>query len=329
MSGLLPKKPGAKNNALYTDSTLAIEPKTGKVKWYRQHLETDTWDLDYVYERMLIDLPVNGVTRKALVTTGKLGIIEAIDRTNGEWLWHKETIPQNVVASIDPKTGEKTINQASVPHIGQTTVNCPADPGGRGWPATAYNPNTGTLYLPLNEYCSNTTPTPARSRPGLYRRRPRHLRADAGPQQRRQCRPRRRHQAGGPLDGLDRTEPARRRRAQCFRPPAASCSAAAWDRLFRAYDDATGKVLWETKLNNALNSFPVTYSVNGKQYVAVVAGNGSSHARSLATLTPEIRNPDGGSVLWVFALPELAGASMRTGAGRSGGGSATDRAPVS
>ena len=73
--------------------------------------------------------------------------------------------------------------------------------------------------------------------------------------------------------------------------------------MFRAYDDATGKVLWETKLNNALNSFPVTYSVNGKQYVAVVAGNGSSHARSLATLTPEIRNPDGGSVLWVFALP--------------------------
>ena len=67
------------------------------MRWYRQHLETDTWDLDYAYERMLIDLPVNGVTRKALVTTGKLGIIEAIDRTNGEWLWHKETIPQNVV----------------------------------------------------------------------------------------------------------------------------------------------------------------------------------------------------------------------------------------
>ena len=96
-NGLLPKKPGAKNNALYTDSTLAIEPKTGKVKWYHQHLENDTWDLDYVYERMLIDLPVNGATRKTLVTTGKLGIIEAIDRTNGEWLWHKETIPQNVV----------------------------------------------------------------------------------------------------------------------------------------------------------------------------------------------------------------------------------------
>ena len=57
-------------------------------------------------------------------------------------------------------------------------------------------------------------------------------------------------------------------------------------------------------MNNALNSFPITYSVNGKQYVAVVAGNGSSHARSLATLTPEIAIPDSGSTLFVFALPD-------------------------
>ena len=62
---------------------------------------------------MLVDLTVNGEQRKALVTTGKLGIIEAIDRTNGAWLWHKETVPQNVVSSIDPKTGAKTINPAS------------------------------------------------------------------------------------------------------------------------------------------------------------------------------------------------------------------------
>ncbi len=94
------------------------------------------------------------------MTAGKLGIIEALDRTTGQWLWHKETVPQNVVAAIDPKTGEKTINVAAIPHIGQTTVNCPADPGGRGWPATAYNPRTGVLYMPLNEYCANTTPSP-------------------------------------------------------------------------------------------------------------------------------------------------------------------------
>ncbi len=262
MNGLLPKKPGVKNNALYTDSTLAIDPNSGKVKWYRQHLETDTWDLDYAYERMLIDLPVDGVTRKALVTTGKLGIIEAIDRTNGEWLWHKETIPQNVVTAIDPKTGEKTINQASVPHIGQTTVNCPADPGGRAIFARTLVPNSdGNVgRVDAIKLADRSTVWTVRTRtPQTGAVLP---------------------TGGGVVFG------------------------GGWDRWFRAYDDTTGKVLWEIRLNNALNSFPITYSVNGKQYVAVVAGNGSSHARSLATLTPEIKNPDGGSVLWVFALPD-------------------------
>ena len=76
------------------------------------------------------------------------------------------------------------------------------------------------------------------------------------------------------------------------------------DRMFRAFDDTTGQVLWETRTNNAVNGFPITYSVNGKQYVAVATGNGSSQMKALATLTPEIGTPDGGSVLWVFALPD-------------------------
>jgi glucose dehydrogenase len=77
----------------------------------------------------------------------------------------------------------------------------------------------------------------------------------------------------------------------------------ALDRTFRALDDTTGKVLWQAKLNNVINSFPISFTVAGKQYVAVAVGSGSSHQKALATLTPEIQNPDGGSVLWVFALP--------------------------
>jgi alcohol dehydrogenase (cytochrome c) len=303
MNGLLPKKEGVENNALYTDSTLAIDVTTGKLKWHRQHLPTDTWDLDYVYERLLIDLPVNGEQRKALVTTGKLGIIEAIDRINGQWLWHKETVPQNVVASIDPKTGVKTISAAAIPHIGQTTVNCPADPGGRGWPATAYSPKTGILYLPLNEYCSNTTPTPLD--PGeaytgggraVYARVP-----VPG--------------SDGKIGRVDAVKLADQSTAWSYRTRAPQTGAVlptggglvfsgAWDRWFRALDDASGAVLWQMRLNNAINSFPVTYTVNGKQYVAIAVGNGSSEAKSLSTLTPELRNPDGGSALWVFALPD-------------------------
>jgi alcohol dehydrogenase (cytochrome c) len=302
MSGLAPKKEGLQNSALYTDSTLAIEPATGKLKWYRQHLENDTWDLDYVYERMLIDLTVDGEPRKALVTAGKLGIIEAIDRTNGQWLWHKETVHQNVVASIDPKTGAKTINQAAIPHVGQTTVNCPADPGGRGWPATAYSPKTGMLYLPLNEYCSNTTPQPLD--PGqaytgggraVYARVPI-------------------PNSDGKIGRVDAIRLSDRTTVWSHRQRAPSSSAVlptggglvfAGDiaRYFRAFDEETGKVLWEVRTNSPVNAFPITYSVNGKQYVAVATGGGSGFLRSISQLATEIKYPESGSMLWVFALP--------------------------
>jgi alcohol dehydrogenase (cytochrome c) len=303
MNGLTPKKDGLKNNALYSDSTLALDPETGKLKWHFQHLATDTWDLDYAYERILVDLPINGTTRKVLVTVGKLGIIEVLDRTTGEFLWHKETVYQNVVTAINAKTGEKTLNQDAIPHIGKTTVNCPADPGGRGWPATAYSPKTKMLYLPLNEYCSDTTPTPVD--PGqiytgggraIYARKPI-------------------PNSDGNIGRVDAVRLDNQKSAWSYRTRAPQTAAVlstggglvfsgAWDRFFRAFDDETGKVLWQVRTSNAVNSFPITYSVNGKQYVAVSVGNGSSHARSLATLTPEIRNPDGGSSLWVFALPD-------------------------
>lgn len=131
MSGLLPANPGTSNDALYTDTTLALRPTTGELVWFHQWLPNDTWDLDYAYEQVLVDLEIDGETVPALVAVGKLGIVEAIDRRTGEWLWATETVYQNVVQSIDPETGEKSINPDSVPAIGRTTVNCPADPGDR------------------------------------------------------------------------------------------------------------------------------------------------------------------------------------------------------
>ena len=302
MRGTLPKKEGFDNSALYTDSTLAIDAATGKVKWYYQHLPNDSLDLDYSYERILVDLPFEGKKRKTVVTAGKLAIIEVLDRTNGQFLWAKETTLQTVVSSINPKTGDKTLNPDAIPHIGKTTQNCPADPGARGWPATAYSPRTNMLYLPLTEFCSNTTPTPLD--PGqvytgggraVYARIP-VPKSDGN---------------FGRIDAVSLTD---RKQAWSYRQHAASSSAVlptagglvfagSLDRWFRAFDDRTGKVLWQTRTNNAVNAFPVSFSVGGKQYVAVAVGNGSSQLRSLNTLTPEVKNPDGGSMLWVFALP--------------------------
>lgn len=303
MSGLSPKKEGANNDALYTNATLAIDPDTGELKWYYQHLPNDTLDLDYAYERQLIDLPIDGDDRKILVTTGKLGIIEAIDRTTGEWLWATQTVPQNVVTAIDEETGEKTFNEDAIPRIGQTTVNCPADPGGRGWPATAYSPDTQALYLPLNELCSNTTPQPI-DQGEVYTGGGRATFARVPVPN-----------SDGNIGRIDAVSMTDQSTLWSYRQRSPQTSAmlptggglvfgGTWDRWFRAFDDTTGEVLWEIRTNNAVNSFPISYEANGKQYIAVAVGNGSSLARSWASLTPELINPEGGSALWVFALPE-------------------------
>lgn len=301
MRGTLPKKDGFDNSALYTDSTLAIDPGTGKLKWHYQHLANDTLDLDYAYERILVDVPVDGKMRKTVITAGKLAIVEVLDRTTGKFLWAKETTPQNIVSSIDPKTGEKTLNPEAIPHIGKTTFNCPADPGARGWPSTAYSPRTQMLYLPLTEYCSNTTPTPLE--PGenytgggraVYARVPV-------------------PKSDGNFGRVDAVRLTDRKQAWSNRQYAPVSSGVlptggglvftgSLDRYLRALDDTTGKVLWEVRTNNALNAPPISYMVGAKQYVAVAVGNGSSQLRSLNTLTPDIKNPDGGSMLWVFTL---------------------------
>jgi alcohol dehydrogenase (cytochrome c) len=306
IAGLTPASsdPNVTNEALYTNSTLAIDPTTGELKWYHQYLPTDSLDLDYVYERMLIDLPVDGQDRKLVVTTGKLGIIEALDRVTGEWLWAKETVPQNVVLSIDPETGEKEINPEVIPVIGETTFNCPADPGGRAWQATAYSPRTQTLYLPTVEFCSNTTVNPLD--PGTiytsgglqtYSRVP----VPDGDGNIGQVRA---------IKLTDQSETWQYRQ----RPPVTSSTlptaggvvfVGSLDRRFLAFDDETGEVLWTSgRLSNSLESFPITYEAGGKQYVAIVANFASGLGR-LASLTPEVKLPgDNPATLFVFALPD-------------------------
>ena len=103
-------QPGITNDGLYTDCTLAFNPDTGKLVWYFQHVHNDQWDLDWAFEQQLIKLPVNGALQKLVVTSGKMGIYEGMDATTGKYIFSKDLGIQNVVTSIDPNTGEKTIN---------------------------------------------------------------------------------------------------------------------------------------------------------------------------------------------------------------------------
>lgn len=306
MSGLSPKSadPDVTNDALYSNATLAFDPNSGDLKWYHQHLPNDSLDLDYVYERLLIDLPVDGEERKMTVTVGKIGIIEALDRTSGEYLWDVETVPQNVVLSIDPDTGEKTINPEVIPIIGETTFNCPADPGGRAWQATAYSPRTETLYLPTVEFCSNTTVNVLD---------PGEIYTGGG----RQTYSRVEHPDGdgniGQVRAISMTDQSEKWIYR-QRPPITSSTlptgggvvfVGSLDRKFMAFDDETGEKLWESgKLSNSLESFPISYESGGKQYVAITANFASGLGR-LASLTPEVKLPSNDPIaLYVFALPD-------------------------
>jgi len=209
-----------------------------------------------------------------------------------------------VVLSIDQATGEKEINPEVIPVIGETTFNCPADPGAKAWQATAYSPRTETLYLPTVEFCSNTSVNPLD---------PGEIYTGGG----LQTFARVPHPDGdgniGQVRAIDLTDQSEVWQYRQYAPITSSTLptggglvfVGSLDRKFMALDDETGDVLWESgPLSNSLESFPISYEAGGKQYVAVVA-NWASGLGRLASLTPDIRLPaDNPATLYVFALPD-------------------------
>ena len=139
---------------LYTDSTLALDPDNGKIVWYHQLLPRDNWNLDHVFEQVLADIEVDGRPRQTLLTIGKPGIIWALDRRTGEFLWARETTHQTIYQRIDAETGQVALNESLIPRkLDESKFVCPSFYGGKLWMATAYNPASKTLFVPLNNLC--------------------------------------------------------------------------------------------------------------------------------------------------------------------------------
>ncbi len=293
--------PGVTNDGLYTDSTLAIDPDTGKLVWHFQHVHNDQWDLDWAFEQQLIDLKVEGVPRKLVVTSGKMGLYEAMDAATGHYVFSHDLGIQNVVASIDPRTGEKTINPAVVVGDGKPHTICPHPGGGRNWIASSYNAATGILYVPMQETCMDLIPAPPGQRGNLTSGYNWYIRA--------------RPESDGKFGRVEALSLKTRKAVWIDRQraPETTCMldtaggvvfAGSMDRYLKAYDDSTGKVLWQIRLNDIPNSCPISFSVQGKQYLAVVVGGGGSIPATYPVLVPEIQNPpEHGAEVWVFALP--------------------------
>ena len=295
------------NDGLYTDSTLALDPDTGRLAWHFQHVHRDVWDLDWVFEQSLVDLKIGGKTHKLVVTGGKIALFDALDRATGKYAFSRDMGLQNLVLSVDPKTGEKRLNPALEPEAGKTKRMCPSPLGARNWPSTAINPVTGILYVPMVEFCTDygySPGTPAQTAAGGVDI------SFSGMLPR--------DDADGKFSRLTAVDLKtgkvvwmRRQRAPIASPMLGTGGGIVFtgdrDRYFRALDEATGKVLWETRLNATPNGFPVTYAVGGQQYVAVTTGSGSSWDGATAAAGTEIINPSGGTTLWVFKLPVARG----------------------
>jgi len=297
---------GDSNDGLYTDSTVALDPSSGKLAWYYQHMNRDVWDLDWAFDQVLLTLAVQGKPTNLVVTGGKIMIFDAVNRANGEYAFSRDLGLQTLVSAIDPKTGKKIIAPGLEPEANVTKHFCPHSGGGRNWPATSYNPETTTLYVVMYESCQDFTWVP----------RDASQTAEGGSDMHFVLHPR--PNSDGKIGRLEAINLETRKVAWVYRQRAAMSSstlvtaggivfAGSRDRRFRAFNAQNGKILWQRTLGASLSSTPITYSAGGKQYVAVVAGNGGPVA--WPQLTPEIANPTGGTTLWVF---ELSGAGDAT-----------------
>jgi alcohol dehydrogenase (cytochrome c) len=297
---------GASNDALYLDSTLALNPDTGKLVWYFQHQANGQWDLDYAFERQTMQLRVNGTTQRVVVTGGKQMIFDILEAASGKYLSSIDLGLQNGVMAIDPKTGAKRVSQELIPGDGQTKMVCPHVSGGRGWLPTAYDPATKILYIPITEACMDLVPVRQGERGSL----------STGVRWTVRPRP----ATDGKYGRLHAINLETRQTAWIDRQRAPLTAgtlvtagglvfAGSLDRMFRAYDAATGAPLWSARLNDAPSAPPIAFAANGQEYVAVVVGPGGYQSLSYSALVPEIQNPaDRAAMLWVFEVPARAGA---------------------
>lgn len=285
---LLPdlEKEGVSNDALYTNATVALRPKTGELVWFYQHMANDQWDLDWAFERQVISLPVNGVMRKVILTAGKMALFDALDAATGDYVFSVDMGIQNIVSAIDPVTGAKTLNPNAVPSAEEAQLVCPFAAGGRNWLATSYNPVSRSLFVPLSEVCMNGGPTGSGSI----------LTSGAA------LNPTPAPTANSNYGRLQAVNLQTQELTWAFREvvPASSAALATGgglvflgtlDHTFKAFDDATGDVLWQVDTGDIPAAFPITYAVDGKQYIAIVTGQPAIHA---GTFTGVIRAFTGG-----------------------------------
>ena len=298
---------------LYSNSTVALDPATGKLVWYYQHLPGDDWDSDQTEERILFRTTLNpdpsavkwinpriarGQQRDVVVEFGEAGGIWVLDRDKGEFLWaipFPYDTPNYYISRIDVETGKTYINWDLVlKKEGETHLVCFWDTKNY-WPM-AYHPGNNSLYIPYFDVCSEHTAETAAGEGSAKKTVPR---PGADPNK---------------LGGIAKINMSTGRIERFYEgraPGNGAVVATAGDlvfwgdlnRRFRAFDADSGKILWETILGGVIQNSTITYAVNGKQYVAVLTGDGGPGTSGPLAVLRDITPPRGHNAIYVFALP--------------------------
>ena len=292
-------------DALYTNCILSLDIDTGEIVWYFQIVPADNWDMDTTGESMLLDLEIGGVTRKALVETSKTGWGLVLDRDTGEFIQAFRTGFDNLITGWSDE-GRPTINPDLIPtredvDSGRVFEVCPHLHGTRNLNSPSYSPVTGLYYLGINNSCMDVIfVTEEYEEGGRY--------SGVGTS-------RKRVPDYDYIGEFVAFNPVTGQRAWQYRPAdddvmTASALATGGGLVFGgtanrklfALDTDTGEHLWETRLNGDISGAPVTFEVDGKQYLAVGAGGRIAQTTSFAPLA-NIDITEGNGVVWVFALP--------------------------
>ena len=293
---------------LYTNSVIALDIESGVIKAHHQYHWNGSWDWDEVSTPILMPVERAGRQFNALVHPGRNGYLWTLERQADRigFVDAEPYVHQNAFSGIDPETGRPSYDPNHTPATGESVDFCPSLWGGKDWPPAAYNPDTGLVYIPANDnHCGviegrEVTYMPGSSYTGA--RTEFTLRESEGTIGEIQAWNMdsgeevwsvdfESHNWGGILTTAGNL----------------IFSGGTSDRFFRAHDASTGEELWRFRTNSGIIGVPSTYSVNGKQYVAIQSGWGVDAAGMTARIDQQRGTrtfvPQGG-VVWVFALPD-------------------------